>query len=97
MKNSEGKSVGNSDFWILTTDYLGFYTPWRVFAILTSVKQADAITVRVGQISLAPEPVAVGWVFVKYESERFEAGYLGIEVVAFEIQNDVVGSDDVLG
>jgi hypothetical protein len=71
MKNSEGETVGNSDFRILTTDFLRVYTPGRVFAILACVKQADAIAVGVCEISLPPEPVTVGRVLVKHEPEGF--------------------------
>ena len=65
MKNSESDQENNSEFRFLATDYLGFYTPGRVFAILARAKQTNAVAVWIGQIGLSPKPFAIGRVFVK--------------------------------
>ncbi len=67
-----------------------FYTPGWVFAILASVKDADLVAVRVGQVGFAPEPFAVSGTYVKVEAEGLEAFNVRIKVVAFEIKDDVV-------
>lgn len=46
---------------------------------------------------MAPEPFTIGGVFGKAEAERFEAGDLFVEVVAFEIEDDVVCNGDFVG
>ena len=46
---------------------------------------------------MAPEPVAIGGVFVERKSEGFESCDLAIEVVAFEIENDVVRCRPIIG
>ena len=67
-----------------------FYTPRRVFAILAGVEKAYFVAVRVFQICLAPKPGAVGGVFVELDTEGFKTIDLGVEVIVFEIEDDVV-------
>ena len=66
------------------------YTPGRVFAILAGVKQTDLVAVRVFEVGLSPKPGAVGRVFIERKSLGLELGYGVVEIIAFEIQNDVI-------
>ena len=61
------------------------------------MEQADAVAVWVAEIGLAPEPIAIGRVFVEFEPERFEAGHLAVEVVTLEVDDDVVRSGSFVG
>ena len=52
------------------------------------MEEADLVAVGVAEVSLTPEPGAVGGVFVEVEAEGFEAADFGVEVVAFEVEDD---------
>lgn len=46
---------------------------------------------------MTPEPFAIGGVFGKAKAERFETGDLFVEILAFEIEDDVVCNGDFVG
>ena len=60
------------------------------------MKQADLVAVGVFEVGLPPEPGTVGWVFIENEPFSFELLDGAAEIVAFEIENDVIRDTRVL-
>ena len=64
---------------------------------MTGLKKADLVAVGVFEISLPPEPRPVCRIFVKGEAVSLELSDLFIEVIALEIENDIIRGNDIVG
>ena len=73
-----------------------FYTPRWIFAIFAGTKEADLVSVGIWKIGLAPKPGLIGWLLGKFEAEGFETFDFGVEVVALEVKNDIIGRNSVV-